>query len=196
MRKDKQLSNKNLDDANLSGSDLSDADLSQASLRRSRLTGAKLERANLAESDLHGAHLAHVDVTGADLRNADLTDARLHGVDLGQAASTDGVRLAGAKGVTGELAELASRPAEQVHLERVLERIADLHRECAEAVHALFGSGGTVDEDGKAPTDADRRVAMERIGAIRRRQDALENELLTTIEAGMALHPGSTVDDR
>lgn len=107
MPKD-DLSGKKLDHVSLSGANLADSDLSKSSLRRSHLEGASLRNANLAESDLQGAHLDHADLTGAVLRNADLTEADLRGADLGRAATTEGAKLAGAKGVPPERAEQAA----------------------------------------------------------------------------------------
>jgi uncharacterized protein YjbI with pentapeptide repeats len=135
------LAGKNLNHVNLSGTDLSDSDLSQASLRRAHLEGAKLQNANLAGSDLQGARLKDADVSGADLHNADLTEADLRGVDLDRAASTEGVRLAGAKGVPPEVAEQAAEDRvvsvhwdadaaedDQVeHVARVLARTGGFH---------------------------------------------------------------------
>lgn len=190
------LSKKDLDYANLAGSDLSNADGSQASLRRSRLTGTRLENANLSGSDLHGAHLEHADMAGADLRDADLTEAHLHGVDLTQAAHLEGVKLAGAKGVNDDFAALVNQPAEQVHLERILENCAVLNGELADVVGSLFAASRTTGEQNSASSDDSRRAVLTRIGEIRTRLDALEEELVTTIEEGMTLHPGSTIDDR
>jgi len=112
MPKD-DLSGKKLDHISLAGADLSEWDLSHASLRRSHLEGAKLQNANLAESDLHGAHLEHADLTGAILSHTNLTEADLHGVDLQRAATTEGAKLDGAKGVPPEVVE-------QVEADRVL----------------------------------------------------------------------------
>lgn len=184
------MSGKNLDQTNLAGSDLSDADLSNASLRYAHLKGAKLARAKLVESDLHGAHLGNADLTDADLRNADLTNTDLHGVDLQRAANLEGVRLAGARGVEGELAVLATMPAEQVHLERQLEQVARLDQEIDRTVRSLFGQRGA------EPTDDDRRAVLDAMRDVRRHRDALEEDIMTDIEDGMALHPGSTVEER
>jgi uncharacterized protein YjbI with pentapeptide repeats len=101
------LSGQNLDHVNLSGANLSDSDLSKSSLRRSHLKGTNLQHANLEHSDLHGAHLEGSDVAGADLRHTDFSGAHLHGVDLGQAASTEGITLTGARGVSDKLVQQA-----------------------------------------------------------------------------------------
>jgi hypothetical protein len=101
------LSGQNLDHVNLSGANLSNSDLSRSSLRRSHLKGTNLQHANLEHSDLRGAHLEGSDVAGADLRHADFSEANLHGVDLSQAASTEGITLTGATGVSDEMAQRA-----------------------------------------------------------------------------------------
>lgn len=101
------LSNQNLDHVNLSGANLADSDLSRSSLRRSHLKGVNLQHADLTHSDLHGAHLEGADVAGADLRHTDFSEADLHAVDLSQAASTEGITLTGATGVSEEMAQQA-----------------------------------------------------------------------------------------
>lgn len=98
MPKD-DLSGKNLDNVSLSGSDMEQANLSKSSLRHANLKGANLRDANLAGSTLRDAQLQDADLTGADLRDADLTGADLTGVDLRQAATTEGIILAGATGL-------------------------------------------------------------------------------------------------
>ena len=135
------LAGKNLNHVSLSGANLSDSDLSHASLRGAHLEGAKLQNTKLAGSDLQGAHLKGADVSGADLHNTNLTEADLRGVDLGRAASNEGVRLAGAKGVSSEVAEHAADDrvvsvhwddkageADQIeHVVRVLARTGGFH---------------------------------------------------------------------
>ena len=104
MPKD-DLHGKTLDHVNLDGCDLSDSDLSNTSLRYSHLRGAKLRGVSLLGSDLHGAQLDRADIAGADLGHADLTEAHLRGVDLSTAASSVGIRLEGAEGLTDEVME-------------------------------------------------------------------------------------------
>lgn len=170
MPKD-NLSGKNLDHVNLSGTDMSDADMSHSSLRRSQLKGTKLNNADLAESDLRGAHLGHADVTGTNLRDADLSESDLRGVDLGRAASVEGAKLTGARGVSGELANAAGKSSEQLGVGHVLEEVVELNRQILEAVRSLF------DPRQRENAEAERRGDIERIDALRQRRDALENRL-------------------
>lgn len=181
MPKD-DFSGQNLDDVNLSGANMQESDLSKASLRRARLKGARLQDANLAESDLHGADLNHVDITGADLRHADITAANLHGVDLEQAASTEGIRLAGATGVSNELAHIPGDQAEQLRVGRTVDDLADINRDIINTARSLFDRSHV---GRRAPTTADRRAAMEYISELMRRRDALEHRLVTSIAEGM-----------
>jgi hypothetical protein len=195
MPKD-ELAGKNLDHANLSGSNLSEADLSNASLRRARLKGANLTQASLTGSDLHGAHLEHADLSGADLRDADLTEADLRGVDLDRAAALDGVRLAGARGVDGDLAALAAQPPEPDRLTRMLGAVDEHNRSIADAVTPLAAPGQDVGKAVEAPGDDARQDIIARILEIRRQRDTVEDSIIEEIEARMSLHPGSTIDDR
>lgn len=177
---------KNLDDASLSGSDLSDADLARASLRRARLNDANLQGATLAGADLHGARLDGADVTGTDLRDADLTGASLHGVDLDQAATTEGIRLAGAKGLGEEVARGQDGGAADVHMKEASEDILLITRDIAQVARELTTASAASGEGGVAPTDTDRRAAMERIDELRARRHLLEERMMSLIEDGMS----------
>jgi hypothetical protein len=190
------LAHKNLDDVNLAGSDLSHADLSNTSLRRSRLKGANLQHATLADADLHGAQLDHADLTDADLRNADLTGASLHGVDLDQAALTDGLRLAGAKGVDGEVERSHDEQAAHVHIAQTVEEMTALNREIAETAHAACSSTVVTGQRSDVSADADRRAAIEHIEGLTVRRDLLEERLLSIMEEPITHERGSTIVNR
>lgn len=190
------LAPKNLDDVNLAGADLSDADLSNASLRRSQLKGANLQHATLAGADLHGAQLDHADLTGADLRNADLTGASLHGVDLDRAAMTDGLQLAGAKGVDDEVERSQNEQPAHVHIAQTVEEMMALNGEIAETAHTVFGSTVVTGQRSDVSADADRRAAIDHIEGLKVRRDLLEERLLSIIEETMTHERESTIVDR
>jgi uncharacterized protein YjbI with pentapeptide repeats len=187
------LARKNLDDVNLAGADLSHADLSNASLRRSRLKGANLQHATLAGADLHGAQLDHADLTDADLRDADLTGATLRGVDLDRAAMTDGLLLAGAKGVDGEVERSDREQPADLHLPQTVEEMMALNREIAETAHTVFGATATTGQRSGVSADADRRAAIEHIEALKVRRNLLEERLLSIIAEGITPTPGPTI---
>lgn len=178
---------KNFDDASFAGSDLSDADLSRTSLRRAELKGANLRGATLAGADLHGARLDGVDLTGADLRDADLTDASLHGVNLDQAASTEGIRLAGAKGLGEQVACDSDDHASEAHMHEAAEDMLLITRDIAQVARdvatARAAASGHLNAE---PSDTDRRAAMERIDELRARRNLVEERMMSLIEDGMS----------
>lgn len=184
MSKD-DLAHKNLDDASLAGSNLSDADLSHASLRRTRLTGANLQRATLAGADLHGARLDGADVTDADLRDADLTGASLHGVDLDRAATTTGIRLAGAQGLSDEVADDRDDQAESLHLARAAEDIVLLTQDIAAMARAALDQPSPA---GATDAVAHRRAAVARIADLQARRNLVEDRILSLLEDQVEPH--------
>ena len=172
----RDLAKQHLDYTNLAGTDLSDTDLSKSSLRRANLKGVKLRNADLSESDLHGAHLEHADVTGANLQNADLSEANLHGVDLERAASTDGVRLAGAKGVPFVTSTAPDVAMEHAHLERA---VAELNDAIARAATSVYNPPGRPEPEASQP------LCVAHIGDLRSRRDALEDRLVSLLDEGI-----------
>jgi uncharacterized protein YjbI with pentapeptide repeats len=193
MSKD-DLSRKNLDDASFAGSDLSDTELSHTSLRRSQLQGANLQRAELAGADLHGAQLDGADLTGANLRDADLTGASLHGVDLERAASTEGARLSGARGL-GE-AGLPDRDDDgpRVHLAQATADILSLTRDIAEAARAALDPAEPPDTPDAAPGAVDQHV-VARIVTLQARRNLLEDRILSLLEEQTARRPAAARHD-
>jgi uncharacterized protein YjbI with pentapeptide repeats len=181
-----ELTGKNLDDASFAGSDLSDADLSHTSMRRAELKGANLRGATLAGADLHGARLDGVDLTGANLHDTDLTGASLHGVDLDQAATTEGIRLAGAKGLSEQVARESDDSAPGAHMEEAAEDILLITRDIAQVARDVATSRAASGQGSELPTDTDRRAAIERIDELRARRDLVEERLMSLIEDGMS----------
>jgi uncharacterized protein YjbI with pentapeptide repeats len=177
-----ELTGKNLDDASLAGSDLSDADLSHTSMRRAELKGANLRGATLAGADLHGARLDGVDLTGANLHDADLTGASLHGVDLDQAATTEGIRLSGAKGLGEQVARESDDRASGAHMEEAAEDILLITRDIAQVAREVATSRAVSGQGQEVPTDTDRRAAIERIEELRVRRALVEERMMSIIE--------------
>lgn len=178
MSKNDDHTRKNFDDVNLSGANLDDAELDDASMRRTNLEGATLRNAHMAGSDLHGAQLDHADVTGADLRNADLTGASLYGVDLDRAASTEGIHLAGATGVTGRLADGRRDHTLPKH---VVQATDDIQRLTLEIV--TVARQGALAPAGATGADA-RREAAAQVTDLRERRSLLEDRVLSLLEDG------------
>lgn len=178
MSKQDDRIRKNFDDANMSGANLDDADLDDASMRRSNLEGATLKNAHLAGSDLHGAQLDHADVTGADLHDADLTGASLYDVDLDRAASTEGIHLAGATGVTGHLADDRH---DQTLPRHIVQATDDIQRLTAEIV--TVARRAALAPAGATGADA-RREAAARVSDLQERRRLLEDRVLSLLEDG------------
>lgn len=181
-----ELTGKNLDDASFAGSDLSDADLSHTSLRRADLKGANLQGATLAGADLHGARLDEADLAGADLREADLTNASLQGVDFDQAASTEGVRLAGARGLGKQVAREPDDRASDAHMDEAAKDILLITRDIAQVARDVSTATASSGQVREVPTDTDRRAAIQRIDELRARRHLVEERMISVIEDGMS----------
>lgn len=189
------VSRKNLDDASLDGADLSDNDLTDASMRRSRLKGANLQHAALAGADLHGAQLDGADVTGADLRDADLTDASLHGVDLDRAATTEGVRLAGARGIGDSVLQDRDDNAPLGHLTETTADILALTQDIADVARAVLDPADASSTPGVRPDAATRHVVAQ-IVDLQARRNLLEDRILSLLDEQAARRPASTQRER
>ena len=153
---------KNYDYANLSGSDLSEADLANTSLRRTRLDGATL-------------------------RDADLTDSSLHGVDLSRAA-TDGIRLAGARGLPEDETTGGNDRAVELRMAQTAAEIGQLNQEIADAARAIYVAA--------EPTERDRQAAIEQISELQVRRKVREECLLALMEEPLDRRPASTINGR
>lgn len=184
MSKD-DLSGKKLDHASLSNTDLSESNLSKASLRHSQLKGANLRNTDLTESDLRGAHLEHADVTGANLHNADLSDADLRGVDLSRAASVEGAKIGGARGIAEDIAAKADDDRvidvgwedvqrDQLSNHDLLRYVVGLNQQIVTEAQALIEGETT----SNVPTDTGRRFAIEQMNQLRERRDKMEAQLV------------------
>ena len=104
MTNPKNLSDKDLTNANVSGGNLAGADLRRAKLAGAKavdvdFSGADLREADLTDANLGRARLREANLTDANLTRTDLRHADLTGATVGDRSRLDSARLEGTRGL-------------------------------------------------------------------------------------------------